>query len=164
MILGLRAAKVAGRGGDERDEGLMQAVEDTIAALGRPVLLRALGSSAKPMAAIARWRHGPGVVDVPPSNAIRLAMSLVDARNARCRGVSVDRAEGASVSIFSPVEGASVDVSGEADIVQLFLDRSSVESALDAPLACPPIFNPRDDGMRSILMRILVGSARAGGE
>jgi AraC family transcriptional regulator len=142
----------------------MRAVEDTIAALGRPIILRVLGASLKPTAVIARWRHGPGVFNVPPSNALRLAMSLVDGRNARSRGASTDRVQGASVSVFSPAEGASVEVSGEADVVQLFLDQSHVETMLDAPIACPPMFDLRDDGLRSILMRILVGSARAGDE
>jgi AraC-like DNA-binding protein len=137
----------------------MQAVEDTIEALGRPVLVRPLGASAVPSALIARWRHGPGIFDVPPSNTIRLAMSLVEGRNAQDRsGHRADRVEGASVSVFSPAEGASVEVRGEADVVQLFLDTSYVEFMLDAAFACSPMFDLRDDGMRVILMRILVGS------
>ena len=37
----------------------MRALEDTIAALGQPVFVRALGAPSEPTAAIARWRHGP---------------------------------------------------------------------------------------------------------
>jgi AraC family transcriptional regulator len=54
-----------------------------------------------------------------------------------------------------------VEVRGKADVVQLFLDQSYVESALDQPFACPPMFDLRDDGIRTMLMRILVGSARS---
>ena len=141
----------------------MRALEDTIAALGAPVFVRALGAPSAPTAAIARWRHGAAVINVAPSNTIRLAMSLVDGRNARNRGAAPDdRARGGSVSIFSPMEGACVEVSGEADVVQLFLDQSHAEATLDAPFACPPLFDLRDDGMRSMIMRILVGSARRG--
>jgi AraC family transcriptional regulator len=142
----------------------MQALEDTIAALGQPAFVRALGSPAEPKAAIARWRHGPAIVDVRPSDSIRLAMSLVDGRNARLRGgpTTVDQAHGASVSVFSPTEGASVEVCGEADVIQLFLDQSFVEWTLDASFACPPLFDLRDDRMRTTMMRILVGSARRG--
>jgi AraC-like DNA-binding protein len=142
----------------------MQALEDTIAALGRPVLVRALGVPSEPTAAIARWQHGPTVVDVPPSNTIRLAMSLLDSRNARNRGggMLADRRHGGSVSIFSPMEGACVEVSGEADVVQLFLDEAYAEATLDAPFACPSMFDVRDDWMRTMIMRVLVGTARRG--
>jgi AraC family transcriptional regulator len=140
----------------------MQALEDTIAALGRPVLVRAIGAPSEPKAAIARWQHGRATVDVLPSNTIRLAMSLVDGRNARRRGgaAPADRAQGGSVSIFSPTEGASVEVSGEADVVQLFLDQTHVEATLDVPFACPPMFDLRDDQVRMMVMKIMVASAR----
>jgi AraC-like DNA-binding protein len=142
----------------------MRALEDTIVALGRPVFVRALGALSEPTAAIARWRHGAAVIDVAPSNTIRLAMSLVDRRNARNRGGGMldDRVHDASVSIFSPTEGACVEVSGEADVVQLFLDKTYAEATLDAPFVCPPMFELRDDWMRTMIMRVLVGSARGG--
>ena len=140
----------------------MRALEDTIVALGRPVFVRAIGAPSAPKAAIARWRHGATVVDVAPSNAIRLAISLVDGPNARIRngGTFADRAHGGSVSIFSPMEGACVEVSGQADVVQLFLDQTYAEATLDAPFACPPMFDLRDDWMRTLIMRVLVGSTR----
>jgi len=140
----------------------MRALEDTIVALGSPVFLRAIGAPSAPKAAIARWRHGAAVVDVAPSNAIRLAISLVDGRNARIRngGTFADRVHGGSVSIFSPMEGACVEVNGEADVVQLFLDQTYAEATLDAPFACPPMFDLRDDRIRTMIMRVLVGSTR----
>jgi AraC family transcriptional regulator len=64
--------------------------------------------------------------------------------------------------VFSPTEGVSVEVSGKADIVQLFLDQTSAQVMLDAPFACPPMFDLRDDWMRTMIMRILMGSARPG--
>jgi AraC family transcriptional regulator len=142
----------------------MRALEDTIAALGHPVFVRALGAPSEPTAAIARWRHGPSIVDVAPSNTIRLAMSLVDARNARNRsgGKSAGQPQGGSVSIFSPMEGASIEVGGEADVVQVFLDQTYAEETVDTPFACPPMFDLRDDWMRTVIMRVLVGSARRG--
>jgi len=139
----------------------MQALEDMMAALGQPAFVRALGSVAGPRAAIARWRHGPAIVDVRPSDSIRLAMSLVDGRNAHHRG-GATAVDGASVSVFSPAEDASVEVCGEADVIQLFLHQSFVEWTLDASFACPPLFDLRDDRMRATIMRILVVSARRG--
>jgi AraC family transcriptional regulator len=140
----------------------MKALEEMIAALGSSVFVRTLGAASEPTAAIARWRHDSAVVDVAPSNTIRLAMSLVSRRNARIRngGILADPMRGASVSIFSPAEGASVEVSGEADVVQLFISEGYAEAALDASFACPSMFDLRDDRMQAMTMRILVGSAR----
>jgi AraC family transcriptional regulator len=139
----------------------MRALDETTAALGTPILVRELGA---PTAVIARWRHRAAVVDVAPSESIRLAMSLVDGPNARTRdsGAPTNPVRGASITVFSPAEGASVEVSGEADVVQLFLDQASVQATLDAPFVCPPMFDLRDDGMRSTIMRMLVDSARSG--
>ena len=142
----------------------MQALEDTIAALGKPLLVRALGTPSVSMATIARWRHGAAVVDVAPSKTVRLAMSLVDEQTARNRSgrTSADQAGGGSISVFSPTEGVSVEVGHQADVVQLFLDQNAAQAMLDAPFACPPMFDLRDDWMRTIIMQILVGSVRHG--
>jgi AraC family transcriptional regulator len=140
----------------------MKALEDMIVALGKPVFVRTLGAASEPTAAIARWRHGAAVVDVAPSNTIRLAMSLVSRRNARIRngGVLADQMHGGSVSIFSPLEGACVEVSGEADVVQLFISEAYAEATFDASFVCPSMFDLRDDWMQTMTMRVLVGSAR----
>jgi len=108
-------------------------------------------------------RHRSTVVDVAPSDAIRLAVSLLDSQNARSRQAPRQDIQpgGASVTVFSPSEGASVEVKGEADIVQLFLEHTSTEAMLDTPFACPPMFNLCDDLMRSLIMRILVVSTRS---
>ena len=142
----------------------MQALEDTIAALGKPVLVRTLGAPSASMATIARWRHGAAIVDVAPSNTIRLAMSLIDGQTARDRSgrTPFEQLRGASISVFSPTEGVSIEVSGEADIVQLFIDHTSAQAMLDTSFACPPMFDLRDDWMRTLVMRVLVGSARQG--
>ena len=140
----------------------MQALDETIAMLGEPLLVRTLGAMPNSRAAIARWRHDAMVVDVAPSESIRLAMSLVYGQNARSRHSPSrsDQSHGASVTVFSPTEGATVEVEGQADVIQLFLEQGSVQAILDAPFICPPMYDLRDDEMRSILMRVLVASAR----
>jgi AraC family transcriptional regulator len=139
----------------------MRALDDTIAALGRPVVLYTVGATARPLAAIGRWRHDAETVEVMPSDAIRFAVSLLDGRNARSRGGnSAANDRRGSLSIFSPSEGISVAVRGEADILQLFLDHEHAEEILDGTFDCPPMFELQDDGMRSAVMRILVSSAR----
>jgi AraC-like DNA-binding protein len=159
MSVNGQEARRVRRGEKEAD---VKALEAMIAALGEPVFVRTLGAPSEPVAAIARWRHGAGVVDVAPSNTIRLAMSLVGRRNARIRngGAIADQMHGGGVSIFSPLEGPCVEVSGEADIVQLFIDEGYAEATLDASFACPSMFDLRDEGVQTIAMRILVGSAR----
>jgi AraC family transcriptional regulator len=89
-------------------------------------------------------------------------MSLVGRRNARIRDCArlADQMRSASVSVFSPTDGVSVEVTGEADVVQLFLNEAFAEAMLDAPFACPPMFDLRDDWTRATIMRVLVGSAR----
>jgi len=122
-----------------------------------------LGQLQRQKQLFARWRHRSTVVDVAPSDAIRLAVSLLDSRNARSRQAPRQDIQpaGASVTLFSPSEGASVEVKGEADIVQLFLEHTSTEAMLDTPFACPPMFNLCDDLIRSLIMRILVVSTRS---
>jgi AraC family transcriptional regulator len=139
----------------------MQALEDTTTALGQPVFLRKIGTASAPSAAIARWRHGPMTVEVAPSTSIRLALSLVERRNARKhRNGDSDHSHGASVSIFSPSEGVCVEVTGEADVVQVFLEQSSAETAVGTPFTCPPLYGLQDDGLRMVILRMLVDSTR----
>lgn len=146
----------------------MQALKNTIASLGEPVLMRSVGGSPASATAIARWRHGAGLVEIPPSDTIQIVMSLVDGRNARGRGRGpersglADRVRGGSISVFSPLEGARLSVGGEADVVQIFVQQAFAEAALDAPLSLPPLFDLRDSRMQAMILRILVGSARRG--
>jgi AraC family transcriptional regulator len=140
----------------------MKALEDTISTLGEPVLVRVIGAPSAPFAAIARWRHSATIVDVSPSESIRLAMSLIDKRNARNIDVGSlrDHDLGGSISVFSPREGFKLEVVGEADVVQLFLDLTYAETALDGPLELPAVLELDGDEMRTLLMKVLVGSAR----
>ena len=140
----------------------MRALESTSAALGQPVSSRMIGASARPLAAIGRWRHGPAVFDIPPSNVIRLAISLVDAPNTRTRDRSMpnEKRPGASVSMFAPMEGISVDVRGEADVIQLLVDQNAAQAALDRTFVCPLVIDLYDDGIRATIMRLFTHRAR----
>jgi AraC family transcriptional regulator len=142
----------------------MKALQDTTVALGRPTFVRSLGTRAAPTAAIARWRHSAKRIDVSPSNTIRLAMSLIDRRNARSNDGSLlgGGDQGGGISIFSPDEGFSVDVHGEADVIQLFLNQTYAEEVLGGPLRLPTLLNPGDDWMRSMVMKLLVRSTLNG--
>ncbi|MFP3544417.1 AraC family transcriptional regulator [Rhizobium sp. SIMBA_035] len=142
----------------------MQALKDTIAVLGEPVFVRRLGRPTELAAFVARWKHGAAVVDVAPSPTIRLTMSLIDGRDARHWNGSTlaDRVRSGSVSIFSPAEGTSVEVTGSADVVQLFVAQSYAQEAIGTPFVCPPMYDLHDERIRSVMMRLLVGSARRG--
>jgi AraC family transcriptional regulator len=140
----------------------MRALDETIAALGKPVFVRTLGVMPASRASIGRWRHEATVVDVYPSDAVRLTVSLMDSPNAQNRrGPNPPEYNlQASVSVFSPKEGATIDVKGKADVVQLFFAEESFHTMLGAPFSCPSMYNLQDDAVRSILMRMLVASAR----
>lgn len=142
----------------------MQAVADTIAALGQPVLLRSVGSAAVPTTAIGRWRHGPAVVDVPPSDTIRLAMTLADGQRARAGGAALlaDRVHAGSISVFAPSRGGRVAVSGDADVLQLFMPREQMEALGGAPLASAALSGVRDGRLQAAVLRLLVAGARGG--
>jgi AraC family transcriptional regulator len=142
----------------------LAALEDTIASLGIPLLLRALSASSSEVATIARWRHGAATLDIAPSDTIQLVMNLSDVRNVRNRagGFRADRVRGGSISVFSPDEGTRISVGGDADVLQIFMKQSYAEAVLESHLAGPSMFAFRDDRMQAIVMQILVGSARLG--
>ena len=62
--------------------------------------------------------------------------------------------------MFAPGEGAVLEVRGEADVLQLFLDRSYAENLLDAPFRLPPWLDVCDDAMRTALLGVVVASSR----
>src|SRR5476649_1534562 len=62
--------------GSSQRENEMKAVAETIAALGVPILLQAMGDGPSPIAMIARWRHGNAEVDVAASDTVRVVLSL----------------------------------------------------------------------------------------
>ena len=140
----------------------MRALEDTIASLGGPVILRAVGRPSTPVATIARWRHDAAIIEVAPSDTVQLVMSLVDGPNARGQesGKQADRVRGGSISIFSPSEGVRLTVGDNADVLQLFMPQSYAQAILDEEFECPPMFDLRDQRMQATLMQILVRSAQ----
>jgi AraC family transcriptional regulator len=142
----------------------VRALQQTIEAIGEPVASRAIGAATNPRAAIARWRHGPTVVDIPPSNAIRLAISLFDSRNTKAgaRDLRASRIHGASATMFGPMEGISVEVQSEADVVQLLIDHDSAQAMLGQAFFCPPVLHLHDDRTRSMVMQLFVRSATFG--
>ncbi len=142
----------------------MRALDDALSSLGAPMLLRPLGGSSEPAAAIARWRHGPTTVDVPASDAIRLVMTLVDGRDVRRPGGGAlgDRAQAGSISVFMPAERVRVPIGGDADVVQLFVRQDFAEALLGSPFEHVPVFGLRDFGMQAMVARILVGTVGRG--
>ncbi len=145
------------------ESGPIEAVEETIGALGAPVLLRTVGPSLSPAATVARWRHGGAVIDIAPSDTVRLALSLIDGKHARdpSQGGSLaDRVLGGSVSVFSPQERIRVSVEGQADVLQIFLPSRFVKAAIGERFAGLPLVDLHDDRLQANLMQVLVGAAR----
>lgn len=140
----------------------MTPLEDTIASLGSPLLIRALSVSSSHVATIARWRHGAATVEIGPSDTYQIAMTLVEGRNVRSdtAGYSASRVRGGSISVISPAEATRVSVGGDADVLQIFVKRSFAETMLESRIVGPSMFDLRDDRMQASVLRILVGSAR----
>ena len=60
---------------DERKPS-MKIVGETIARLGLPTLMRAIGPDRSSRALIARWKHGDMNLELRASDAVRVAISL----------------------------------------------------------------------------------------
>jgi hypothetical protein len=61
----------------------VKALSETVAALGRPVLFRSIGSIDGPQALIARWKHGDARVETNAADALRVCLSLCGGHTAR---------------------------------------------------------------------------------
>jgi AraC family transcriptional regulator len=143
-------------------ERLMQALNNTIASLGQPVLVRPIGNPSASEAAIARWRHGAGLVEIPPSDTIQIVMSLIDGRDARARlhGGLADQVRGGSISVSSQWKARAYRSGAKQTSSRSSLQQSFAEATLDTHYTLPPLFDLRDPRMQALVMRILVGSAR----
>jgi AraC family transcriptional regulator len=56
----------------------MKPVADTIAAVGKPVFLHAVGEQSSPKAMVARWRHSGGDFDIAASDIVSVVVNLQD--------------------------------------------------------------------------------------
>jgi AraC family transcriptional regulator len=142
----------------------MKPVAETIAAVGPPVFMHSIGEKASPSAMIARWRHSGGDFDIGASDIVSVVINLQDGVPVRHRiGDSGPRAHVAavgSVSVTPAHQRNQISVRGQADVLQLFLRESFLETALEAPFNCLPLFNSHDSELQAAAMQLFVAATR----
>jgi AraC-like DNA-binding protein len=142
----------------------MKPVAETIAAVGSPVFMHTVGETSLPSAMVARWRHSGGDFDIGASDIVSVVMNLQN-------GVPVrhkigDRAPPAHVAAVGSVtvtpahQRTQISVRGQADVLQLFLRESFLETALEAPFDCLPLFNSHDSELQAAAMQLFVAATR----
>lgn len=107
-------------------------VDTVIAAIGAPCAFRELAAHGRPLAAVGRWRHAGGRVDLTGADAVQLIFSvsggqLVELRRGDHHVRSLMR-EG-NTAVTSPAHPAVVTVTGEADVVQILIARETMRAA-----------------------------------
>jgi AraC family transcriptional regulator len=141
----------------------MKAVAETIASLGAPVFMHAVGDGQSPNAVIARWRHHGAEFDVSPSDTVSIAVSLQDVRHVwQLTGKAASRAAigAGSLSVLPAHEGIRVSAQGEADVLRIFLRETFLDAAVEGRFSCLALFNSHDRELQAAAMQLFVGATR----
>jgi AraC family transcriptional regulator len=141
----------------------MKPVAETIAALGAPVFMHAVGERASPSVVVARWRHSGAEVDIGASDVVRVAVSLQDGQNVRLQtGNVASRAnvKVGGVGVMPAHQRTQIAIQGEADILQIFLRETVLDAAVDGRFACLASFNSHDSELQAAAMQLFVAAAR----
>jgi AraC family transcriptional regulator len=141
----------------------VKAFAETVAALGRPILVRNIGTSIGPQALIARWKHGDARVETNAADAVRVCLSLRGGHTVRVgRGSHPAKTiVGGSVSVFAADRYSDVQIEGQADVVQIFIDPTYLNDAAGSHVVYEPSFDFHDAELQAAALRLFV-SARGG--
>lgn len=142
----------------------MKALADTIAAVGAPVFMQAVGEKSSPSAMVARFRYGGGKIDIGPSDIVQVTFNLQD-------GVPVRRQTGSapshawvtsvgSVSLIPAHQRTQIEIQGQADNLQIFLDETFLEHAVDGEFSCSAFFNSHDNELQAAALQVFVAATR----
>lgn len=141
----------------------MKAFAETVAALGLPILVRNIGTSIGPQALIARWKHGDARVETNAADALRVCLSLRGGHTVRLGGGSLPAKTivGGSVTVFAPDRYSDVQIKGEADVVQIFIDPAFLNEEAGPRLAYETSFDLHNAELQAAALRLFM-SARGG--
>ena len=142
----------------------MEVLNQLLATLGTPILLKRIGAKDRPGAVVARWRFAGGVVDVDAPDAARILMCLSGTQTVKweLRGRSAKRRiDAGSVSVMSPSEPPRVTIQGDVDVFQVLLDPALIK---DATFQSDPrirsLFDSPQDRFRRPVLQALVAATR----
>jgi AraC-like DNA-binding protein len=141
----------------------MQAVTETVAALGEPVFMHEVGDGSSTDAVIARWRHPGAEFEVSATDAVCVAVSMQEVRHIWQRAdMAADRADigVGSIAVLPAHEGIRVSVRGEADVLRIFLRENFLDAAVDGIFSCKALFNSHDSELQAAAMQMLVAATR----
>jgi AraC family transcriptional regulator len=144
---------------DERKPS-MKIVAATIAGLGRPTLMRAIGRDQSSRALIARWKHGDVNLELGASDAVRVAISLRGGhviRQGHGIGHSTTIHPG-SVSVWTVGTTTDLEIEGEADVVQIFVDPTCFEEVIGGDSLHIPFFDNHDPELQTRILQLLVAA------
>jgi AraC family transcriptional regulator len=142
----------------------MKPFDETAAVVGSPLFIHTIGQPTEPAAVIARWSHNGAELDLSASDVVRVTIGLQDGAAVRqgLAGASLRRYEAqvAGVSVTPAQTRVRLSIDGPADVLQLFLRVSFLESVVDQPFDCLPLVNSRDRELRAAAMQLVVAATR----
>jgi AraC family transcriptional regulator len=141
----------------------MKPVAETIAALGAPVFMHAVGERASPSVVVARWRHSGAEVDIGSCDVVRVAVSLQDGQNVRLQTGNVAlraNVKVGGVGVMPAHQRTQIAIQGEADILQIFLRETVLDAAVDGKFACLASLNSHDSELQAAAMQLFVAASR----
>jgi AraC family transcriptional regulator len=136
----------------------MKILADTTAALGRPMLIRAIGPACSSRASVARWQVGDRQVRLDTSDAVRVILSLRGGHVLRQGAGSSQRIVAGSVSVFPAETTTDLEIEGVADVVQIFIDPTCLDEVIGGDSACVPPVGHHDPELRAGALQLFVAA------
>ena len=142
---------------------VMKAFAETVAALGTPLLLRALRVGEGRQVLIARWQHGDARVETNAEDAVRVILSLRGGHRVRLgREFQTARTIVAgSLNVLATDRYSVAQIAGQADVVQIFIDPAFLDEVAGAHFRYVPLIDSHDAILQAAVLQLFVG-ARGG--
>ena len=132
-------------------------------ALGPPQALRKIGSGRHLLAAVGRWRHSGGSVDLRGAETFQLVFNVsggqlieLQWRERTLRNL----VRAGSIGIVCPDNPRSVTVTGQADILQVFLTSELIETVTGSAVPLTQSLLAREPQLQAAAAQALVTLAR----
>lgn len=139
----------------------MKIIADITTALGRPTLFRAIGPDGSSRASVARWQFRDAQIRLDTSDAVRVVFSLragqYVVRQGRGAGSSQSIVAG-TVRVFAAGTTTDLQIEGEADCVQVFIDPTCLDEVIGGNSTCVPPFDQHDPELQAGALQLFVSA------